>query len=77
MFSLSNAVSIPTTNPTGGGLIYEESGWLKVLSSSGVVFNTTQQAALADTSGATLAQLEIDVNAMKAKYRASGLMASV
>lgn len=43
VFSLSAAVTVPTANPTGGGLIYVEGGALKYRGSSGTV--TTLAAA--------------------------------
>lgn len=49
---LANATTAPTTNPTGGGILYAESGVLKHRSSSGAT------VALPDTSG-TLALNEL------------------
>jgi hypothetical protein len=37
VISVSDAVTVPTTNPTGGGLIYTEAGALKYRGSSGTV----------------------------------------
>ena len=42
-FALSNAQTVPTTNPTGGGILYSEAGALKWRGSSGTV--TTIAAA--------------------------------
>ena len=42
-FALSNAQTVPTTNPTGGGILYAEAGALKWRGSSGTV--TTIAAA--------------------------------
>lgn len=43
LISLTNATTVPTSNPTGGGLIYTEGGALKYRGSSGTV--TTLAAA--------------------------------
>jgi hypothetical protein len=40
---LGNATTVPTTNPTGGGILYVEAGALKYRGSSGTV--TTLGAA--------------------------------
>jgi hypothetical protein len=37
VFGLVNATAIPTTNPTGGGILYVEAGALKYRGSSGTV----------------------------------------
>jgi hypothetical protein len=34
---LGNATTVPTTNPTGGGILYVEAGALKYRGSSGTV----------------------------------------
>ena len=36
-FALSNAQTVPTTNPSGGGILYAEAGALKWRGSSGTV----------------------------------------
>lgn len=37
VFAIGNATAVPSTNPTGGGIIYVESGALKYRGSSGTV----------------------------------------
>ena len=37
VFAIANAATVPTTNPTGGGILYVEAGALKYRGSSGTV----------------------------------------
>jgi hypothetical protein len=74
-FGMENASVAPATNPTTGGVLYAAAGTLKWKSQGGIIFSTVQAAAAADTSGATLANLELEVNKLKALLRASGQLA--
>jgi hypothetical protein len=78
-----------TAAPVDGELLASEMAWwlkttvgaagpqFKVKDSAGTVysFDFSRGAALADTSGANLAALEAEVNALKARLRTAGLLA--
>lgn len=70
---MGNAASAPAT-PGAGAEVHVIGNYFKVRSASGVLFDTTPQAAIADTSGATLAALETEVNKLKALLRTAGLL---
>ena len=74
---LANATTVPTTNPTGGLVLYSEGGTFRVRSSAGIIFNSTQGAAVADaTGGATIdAEARTAINALLARVRVHGLIA--
>lgn len=58
VLGLKDATTLPSTNPTGGGVAYSESGALKWRSSSGDIFNTTKQVVSGSRAGnAALASL--------------------
>jgi hypothetical protein len=73
---IANTATAPNANPVDGGVLYAEGGVLKYRASSGAVFDATQQPANPDTTGATLAALETEVNELKALLRNAGLLAS-
>jgi hypothetical protein len=73
---VGNRTTTPTSNPTNAFLLWSESGSMRIRQSSGAIWNFTQQAANPDTSGATLSELETEVNELKATLRTIGLIAT-
>lgn len=58
VLGLTNAATVPTTNPTGGVTVYAEAGQLKSRAANGDVFDTTRRAVTGSrASGAALASL--------------------
>ena len=55
---MSNASTLPTTNPVGGFVSYSEGGYMKVRASDGSIFNTTKQAAITAPTGGTTVDSE-------------------
>ena len=50
VIAIANAVTPPTTNPSGGFVLYGMNGYLAIRSPNGDVFNTTKQPAIASPS---------------------------
>ncbi|HVV25257.1 MAG TPA: hypothetical protein VHF06_37850, partial [Pseudonocardiaceae bacterium] len=58
VLGIANASTVPSTNPTGGGVLYCEGGALKFRGSSGDIFNTAKQTVTGSRGGnAALASL--------------------
>jgi hypothetical protein len=55
VIGITNAVTVPTTNPTGGGVLFSEAGSLKWLGSSGSVVNLSALGSgVGDLTAATV-----------------------
>ncbi|MET9150056.1 hypothetical protein ABZX82_02055 [Streptomyces griseoflavus] len=51
MISMKDATTAPTTNPTGGTIIYSQGGYLKARSAAGNVFDTTRRTVTGAKGG--------------------------
>ena len=58
VISMKNASTAPTTNPTGGAIIYTQGGYLKARASDGTIFDSTKRTVSGAKGGnAALASL--------------------